>query len=433
MAHLRLLAARLFNTPLLVEPHYAETVVTVLADRLNVEPMLRQGDMQVDRRPARSPVLMQGGLMVIPVIGGLYHRGDSLDAWSGAQSYTNLQNMLVEAADSPDVKGILLDIDSPGGEATGCFEFADAIAEVAKFKPVRAIANGRAASAAYAIGCAVDRFYMTPSGEVGSIGVAWMHTDMSDAIERRGVVITHLYAGKHKIDGASSMPLSDQAREEFQSKIDTAYQMFVDHVAQYRDMDAGEVRKTQARTFMSEGALDLGLVDEIASFDDVRRAFADDLNPKFRVSPNGAVSRMSKTTAAPVAQQGATIEGLDEALAAARNEGRTAAVAENEKAVTEAYAKGRADAGAILKHANASGRMASAATFAANAKFTVDEAAEMLATLPADADTSASDYRAKLKAADPKITADTPEDQRPANSYGANVLRHMATIKGVNR
>lgn len=424
---LKLLAARLFDAPHLVLPSYAETVVSVLADRLEVQPIVASEDLQVDRRAVRDPVLLDGGLLVVPIVGGLYHRGDWLDAFSGAQSYTNLQNTLIEAVANRDVKGILLDIDSPGGEARGCFEFADAIAGISKQKPVRAIANGLAASAAYAIGCAADHFAMTPSGEVGSVGVVWMHTDMSAAIEKRGVVITHLYAGKHKIDGTSVAPLSEQARAEFQGKIDTAYGMFVEHVASRREISTDDVRSTEARTFLSEQAKSLGLVDEIASFDEVRAAFVSDLNPKYRVSPNGVVSRMSKPNTTPVAQ-GATIEGLDEALATARAEGAASARAENETAVREAYKLGRGDAAAIMGHANAAGRMSAAAKIVGNHKLSVDEAAELLASLPED---GGSNFQQKLVAADPKVRAETSAPGATAgNDFQASVAANVKLLKG---
>jgi signal peptide peptidase SppA len=404
MADLPMLADRLLNRPHMVLPSYANQVAAALAHRLNAQPVLGT-NAPITSRPARSPTITKGGVLILPIVGGLMHRGDGLDAQCGAQSYTNLQNMLVMGLANPDVKGILLDIDSPGGQASGCFEFADVVRDASAKKPIWSIANALAASAAYAIGCSADRFYVTPSGEVGSIGVCFMHVDYSKMVERAGMAITYVYAGKHKIDGNPYEPLPAAVKQEMQVAIDEMYQGFVSLVADRRAMEAKEVRRTEARCFLAEDARKLRLVDEVASFDVALDALTQHVNkaPVYRVNSTGA-SKMSKNEP--------QVEGLSEALARARADGEAAMEARMQPKLAEAYVAGRKDAAAIFASDAAQGRGKAAAVFAANPKFSADEAIALLG-VTAKEDEREGDARAKasLKNDAAGVTADKADDR----------------------
>ena len=126
---------------------------------------------------ARNQSIAPTGIAVVPVYGTLVRRALGLDAASGLASYSELGAMLDAAAADPDVSGILLDIDSPGGEAGGVFELAQRVRAADAIKPVWAIASDSAYSAAYAIACAASRVFITQTGGVGSIGVIAMHVD----------------------------------------------------------------------------------------------------------------------------------------------------------------------------------------------------------------------------------------------------------------
>lgn len=273
------LAARLFNTPLLARASYARTVAHVLGPRMGVE--VQPGDMELKQRLPYDPYLDEGsGVLTVPVVGGLYHRGDEVDAMSGAQSYTNLNNMMAKAMTDPAVKAILLDIDSPGGEAGGCFSFAQSIKAGRAKKPIWAQANSCACSAAYAIGTACERFYAAVDAEVGSVGVVWLHMDYSRALEKAGLVATYLYAGEHKTDGNPFEPMDDSARRELQGLIDERYRQFVQLVAANRpQVTEDEVRATQARVFLAEQAHQLGLVDGVQSLEATRDELARQVKP----------------------------------------------------------------------------------------------------------------------------------------------------------
>ena len=101
-------------------------------------------------------------------------------------SYEGLAFQIADAAGNPKVNSILLDMDSPGGEAVGAFEIADKVRSAAKSKEVVAFVNGMAASAAYAIASAATRIVSVQSGGSGSIGVVLMHADFSLALHKAG-------------------------------------------------------------------------------------------------------------------------------------------------------------------------------------------------------------------------------------------------------
>lgn len=277
-----MLAGRLFNQPLLVRGDYARTVATVLGDRMGVA-LEVDGETETKARNPYSPWLDNNGILTVPVVGGLYHRGDSLDAVSGAQSYTNLGNVLTKAGEDREVRGVLLEIDSPGGEAGGCFSFADSIRAFAAIKPVWAVANSDAASAAFAIGCAADQFYAARDAEVGSIGVVMLHVDLSQQLKDAGIVTTYIYQGDHKIDGSPYMPLSDQAKQMFGDKIKQRYDQFVQLVAARRPMSEDDVRATQARMYLADQARDLGLIDDVLAYEEVRQKMGREVGPVRRV------------------------------------------------------------------------------------------------------------------------------------------------------
>ena len=188
MNELPRIAARLFNAPLLITPNCAVLIASNLADRFGVEPIrsARPGGLSASiDDDDEEPYVVNNGIATISVRGELVNRGSWLSAQSGLTSYEALQSALRAAAADVSVRGILLDIDSPGGEAAGAMETADVVREVSKTKPVKAFVNSLAASAAYAIAAGASEIIVTPSATVGSIGVVWLHLDRSAAYSGR--------------------------------------------------------------------------------------------------------------------------------------------------------------------------------------------------------------------------------------------------------
>ncbi len=181
-----------------------------------------------------------------------------------------LSKRLQELVADPNVAQIVLDIDSPGGGVEGITEFANQLFQARKHKPIVAVANSLAASAAYWIASQASEIVVTPSGVVGSIGVIAIHQDLSKALEKQGIKPTLITAGKHKGEGNPFEPLSEEAEANIQKRVDDFFSMFVKDVARGRGVKASEVRSGfgQGGVVGAQEAVDLGMADRIASLDD---------------------------------------------------------------------------------------------------------------------------------------------------------------------
>lgn len=258
------IAARALGTPLLIQRGKLDLILSVLGTRIGLpESMLFPVG---DPPAASSPTLAAPpDIAVIPVHGTLVKRAPGIQAASGLLAYDTIAAQLDAALAEPAVNGILLDLDSPGGEVGGCFDLARQVRAACAVKPVWAVANDAAFSAAYAIGCSAERLLVTETGGVGSIGVIAMHVDRSAADAQDGLAYTAIYAGSRKNDYSPHTPLSDAARNALQAEVDRLYALFVAHVAAMRGMPEADVRATEAELFFGDNAVLLKLADAVAS------------------------------------------------------------------------------------------------------------------------------------------------------------------------
>jgi len=210
-----------------------------------------------------------GPVAVLPLQGPIFPRANLFTEMSGATSVQAFQVSLREALSDDRVRAILIDVDSPGGTVDLVPELATEIREARGSKPIVAIANTIAASAAYWIGSAADELVVTPSGEVGSIGVYAAHDDISAWQEKTGVKTTLVSAGKFKTEANPYEPLSDEAREAIQSSVNEFYAMFVAAVAKSRGVSRDTVRGDfgEGRMLSAKFALAAGMVDRIETFE----------------------------------------------------------------------------------------------------------------------------------------------------------------------
>jgi signal peptide peptidase SppA len=274
MTPLAHLASRLYGTPLLIARAKLDTILAVLGPRTGLAPIELALPVVVPIASEPEPPPASSGIAVIPIHGTLVRRTVGLEAESGLTSYTRIAADVDAAVANPAVAGLLLDIDSPGGEAGGVFELAERIRSASLRKPIWAHAGDSAFSAGYAIACAAQRVTLARTGGVGSIGVIALHIDQSVRNAQNGLSVTALYAGAHKNDATPHAPLTPQATDALQTEIDRLYALFVDHVAAMRGLGADAVRATQAALYFGEDAVAAGLADGVASFDAVLAEFA---------------------------------------------------------------------------------------------------------------------------------------------------------------
>lgn len=290
------LAARLFGTPLLVQRAKLDVILAVLSERL---PLAAPDVELAPPRPRapNPPALASSAIAVLPIHGTLVKRTLGLEAASGLTSYADVGARLEAALGDPLVAGIVLDIDSAGGETGGCFELARRVREAAAIKPVWAVANDAAFSAAYAIGCAAQRLFVTETGGVGSIGVIALHVDQSAKDAQDGLRYTAITAGAHKNDYSPHEPLADAARAALQAEVDRLHALFVAHVAAMRGLPEDAVRATEAALFFGPQAVETGLADGVATLPAVLAEFDRHLATTRRPSSPPRQAPTGKATA----------------------------------------------------------------------------------------------------------------------------------------
>ena len=325
MLHARI-AARAFNTPLLVEPSKAMAFLSGLGPRI----LGRQVELAdvVDTPegkivpPARVSILggnlterlqhhgdapypIVDGIAVIEISGVLIHRGGWIGQSSGQTSYEGIAAQVQAAAYDPSVRAVALEIDSFGGEVAGVFDLADQIRTLRRNKPVWAFVAEHAFSAGYALASQADRILLPRTGAVGSIGVVMMHADLSGQLDQDGVRVTLVHSGQHKVDGNPYEPLPESVRDDIQREIDVLRFLFAETVAAGR---AGRLSQdaalaTEAATYRGTDAVAAGLADEVI---DLTRGFARFRESLSAPSPTVRLPRASHPRAKEAAMSATT-------------------------------------------------------------------------------------------------------------------------------
>lgn len=228
-----------------------------------------------------------GAVAVIPVYGVLSQRMNLMSAMSGGTSYQMLSAQLNDALADDNVSHIVLDIDSPGGSVPGAQEFvSELLALRGGDKKIVAQVNALAASAAYWIASCCDEIVATPSARAGSIGVYTVHEDVSQMLEKEGVNLTYISAGKYKVEGNPTEPLSDEAKKFIQSSVNQSYDAFVGGVAAGRGVTPEYVEDNfgQGRVFGAADLVKRGMADRVGTLNETLAALgADTSGPVVRI------------------------------------------------------------------------------------------------------------------------------------------------------
>lgn len=299
MMHHVQIAQRAFNTPLMVEPAKALAFLSGLGPRITGREITFHGlevdaaDQAAAALPARTslfgndlarrhqrngtqPYALVDGIAVIEIAGTLVHRGAWIGQSSGLTSYEGIAAQLQAALADPGVRGIALDVDSFGGEVAGAFDLADRIRAARAQKPVHAFVAEHALSAGYALASQADRIILPRTGAVGSIGVVALHTDMSGALDQKGIAVTLIHAGARKVDANPWQPLPAGVRDQMQAELENLRVLFARTVADGRGdrIDVARALGTEAAVIRGEAAVFAGLADEVGDPVTAFRAFA---------------------------------------------------------------------------------------------------------------------------------------------------------------
>jgi capsid assembly protease len=310
---------------------------------------------------------VQGGIGVISVKGPLTNRDSWFNRLVGVTSYNEIREAMIYAANKPEISQILLDIDSGGGAVSGVADTSNLIRMVNdKVKPVTAFTDGSMSSAAYWLGSSAGKVYASKTAMVGSIGVIATHMEQSEALKKAGIGVTVMRSGKYKALANGVEPLTEEAKAQMQKHLDGAYKVFVQHVAEARNVsyDLADSQMAQGREFMGDASVSAGLTDGIESYDTLfNRLSKESIDTSEKLIDNHKKSFQQEL--------GMGKRALSEVEIAAAAEGAALAAAA-EPAVTEpeagaAAAASEDDAAAAAAAASDDGAAAAAAEAAAPA------------------------------------------------------------------
>lgn len=278
MKHYPRIVGMIFNTPQMVRDDWLDMAVNWANQsmNLNIVNLHVAGQslqaMHDDDGPAveaiapserRLQAARETGVYILPIHGALVSRSAHLDMCTTMTSYEDIRGQLNAALNDGSVEHIALDIDSPGGSATGMIDLAEEIHAARAIKPITAIVNFGAYSAAYGLASAASEIVLSNSSGVGSIGVIARHVDMSKRYENEGMKITTIFAGARKADLSSDAPLSEEAAAWLTELVQQNYTEFTDQVARNRGLSVDAVRATEAGVYFGQQAIAQGLADRI--------------------------------------------------------------------------------------------------------------------------------------------------------------------------
>ena len=242
------------------------------------------GDAGPARRRARRAAAARATSAVLPIYGTIVPRATMFTEMSGGVSVEQISAAFRQSVQDPQVKAIVLDIDSPGGSATGIPELAAEIRAARGTKPIVAVANYVMASGAYWLAAQADEIVASKSALVGSIGVYGVHEDQSERDAKDGVKVTMVSAGKFKTEANPHEPLSAEATEHMQAFVDENYEWFVGDVAAGRRVSFNEVLHGfgEGRVVTAPSAVELGMVDSIGTLEETLARVVSDVRQPAR-------------------------------------------------------------------------------------------------------------------------------------------------------
>jgi len=423
MSNLHPLAQAFSGEPLLIEPGKVDVVGSTI-QYLSTDPeavkMLNEGMSAPgadefwgrDEHPYR-PYVVHNGVLQIPIQGTLLNRFSyQFGRW--ATGYRYIEMALARGLADPQVKAIALIVDSPGGEVAGCFELGDKIFAGRDAKPIRAFASDHAYSAAYALASSASDFVVTRSGGTGSIGVVRAHIDQSEQLEKMGIKLTLIYAGKHKVDGNAYEKLPDSVKGRIQERIDRIYGVFTSTVARNRGIDDNAVRATEALTFDAQDSTAQGFADRIGALEEEMVIFTNEVAEAEDEQMSITQEQMDKAVAA------AKVEGVAEGTAAGLEAGRVEGSTAERTRVT-----------AIMGSDEAKNRPA-AAQMMVDLGVPADKASEQLAKLPEEkasapkgkeeAKGKKSGFEAAMENGNPEVGAEGGDEEKDKMSISDGIF-----------
>lgn len=283
------------QTPWLITPEGLQTVLSIVSERLENG---RLSEDELETRLASlsgrgsntdEPTIING-VGVLPVQGPIFGKANMMTEFSGATSMEKFQQDFRAMMANDRVDSILMDFDTPGGTSDLIEEVGQEIYDARGTKPIYSSVNTMCGSAGLWLAMQADKVFSTPSGTVGSLGAYTVHQDQSGADAKNGVKFTYIKAGQYKTEGNPHEPLSPEGIQYRQEQVNELMDGFLSAVARGRNTSVEYVKENygQGRMLTPKNALEVGMIDAIASYDDITSsATVNRARPVQVVTPSG--------------------------------------------------------------------------------------------------------------------------------------------------
>lgn len=381
---------RFLNSPLFLERAAARTFFSTLSKQLNIKQMLdEEGEVplgekihlaassfSVSREHERCYEVVDG-VAVIPVYGTLINKLGFLKPFWGMTGYDGIVARCKFALSDVDVKGVLLDMNTHGGEVSGCFDAVETIKSMfsGSGKALWVIIDAMACSAGMAIASAADRRLITQSSKAGSVGVVMAHHSYGEYLKESGIEVTLIHSGSHKVEGNPYESLPKKVLADFQASTDKLRDEFATLVAGNIGLTKEAVLATEAAVYRGQEAIDIGFADQLVNGNEAIAIFADYLKNQ---NPNTTLSGVTMS-----AQQLAQQTGTQPAATQPESTPSPAAtIPVTAPVATVPVVDEKARIEGILTSAEAKGREAQANHLAFKTSMSIEDAVSLLATAP---------------------------------------------------
>lgn len=383
--------SRILNQPLMMEPGYARTFFAGIASRAGItqlrdlngeihdsEKLRVKAGAYTAGRDRERPYRVENGVAVIPVDGTLVNKYGYVQPRSGMTGYDGILTRAGEAFSDLDVRGVLLDNDTPGGGVAGCFDCVKSLRKMALAanKPLWSLAYDMNCSAGMALASAADRRLTTSTGMVGSVGVIMAHASYEKQLAEEGIDVTLIYAGANKADGNPYQNLSEEVYQRFLNQTETLRQEFAQLVSANIGISLEQVLATEARSYRGTDAVNVGLADEVVNGNEAVQIFSEYLSTQGKTISLGVnmSNKVEQTTASTQASSAESVNSqtVDNTLT------KQASSQSDDSLKATAKAEERARIGAIISCEEAAGREKLASHLATQTDMTVEAAKSVL-------------------------------------------------------
>lgn len=254
---------------------------------------------QGERLAGTSGVVIRDNVAVVSAIGPIFRYASLFTDFSGGAALSRLAQDFQAAIDAGGLRAILLNLDTPGGEANGIAEFAAQIRSAAGKLPVVAYVGGMGASAGYWLASAASEIVVAPTAMVGSIGVVMASQDTRARDAKAGITTWEFVSSQSPMKRPD--PATEAGSAHIQAMVDRLAEEFVSNVAAYRGVSVAKVLADfgQGGVLMGADAVAAGMADRVGSFEQTLARLAG----RSTAGPSGITVRLSPGQTSPQARE----------------------------------------------------------------------------------------------------------------------------------